>query len=225
MTIKELLNFLKELKHNNNREWYLANKSLFDEVKLFTRETAQSLINEISQFEPEAARLQPADCTYRIFRDTRFSSDKTPYKTHIGIFVNPPHGKKSLRMGYYLHLEPAGCFVAAGNIGYSGKLLAKIRQDIFDNVDEYLEIINNPDFKKFFPTVGEDLVKTAPKGFPSDWKHIDLIRPRNYIASYALKDSEVIKKDFISKVGEIFEITKPFNDFINYTVDSFNEEI
>lgn len=223
MDIKELLNFLSAVKKNNNREWYLENKEIFDRVKLTTRELAQNLLNEIATFEPDASYLTPADCTYRIYRDVRFSNDKSPYKTHIGIFINPPQGKKSLRMGYYLHLEPRKCFLAAGNIGFPPKLLANVRKAIYDNVDEYLEIINEPEFKRLFPVVGENPVKTAPKGFSREWEHIELVKPRDFIVSLPVKDSEAGKPQFLKKAAEIFRVTKPFNDFINYTVDEYSE--
>lgn len=221
MNIKGLLSFLTDLKKNNNREWFVANKDLFQQARGATTEMASRLLNEISIFEPEAINLSPSDCTYRIYRDIRFSIDKSPYKTHIGIFINPPSGKKSLRMGYYLHIEPGNCFLAAGNIGYPTRLLTMIRQDIYDNIDEYLGIINKPEFKRYFPIVGEDSLKTSPKGFPSDWEHIDLLRPKTFLVSYRIADKEIMNRNFIMKAAEIFRISKPFNDFINYSVDRF----
>ena len=91
--MKEILNFLKELKRNNNREWFVANKETYLSVKRKADILTYALIAKISEFDPEAARLRVEDCTYRIYRDTRFSPDKTPYKTHIGIYINPPKGK------------------------------------------------------------------------------------------------------------------------------------
>lgn len=225
MDIKELLEFLTKLKKNNNREWFQENKEQYRQVQTLTMEIAEKLLNNMAGFEPEISRLTPTDCTYRIYRDVRFSIDKSPYKTHIGIFINPPYGKKSLRMGYYLHLEPNNCFLGAGNIGYPTKLLTRIRKDIYDNVDEYLGIIEDPVFKKNFPVVGDDLLKTAPKGFPSDWEHLDLIRPRTYFANHQLSDEDLSQTDFIEKVVDLFHIAKPYNDFINYSIDEYLESI
>ena len=217
--MENILQFLKELKINNNRDWFEQNKSRYLAVKDQIENFTQCIINGISDFDDSAKYLSPKDCTYRIYRDTRFSTDKTPYKTHIGIFINPPEGKKSFRMGYYLHLEPENCSIGVGNICLPPKLILGIRQSIRDNIEEYLEIINNPDFKKYFKKVGENPVKTAPKGFSKDWEHIELVKPKDYYTSHNLTKKEVCSKNFHKKVIEIFRAGKPFMDFINYTID------
>lgn len=217
--MKEIISFLKKLAKNNDRDWFNANKSEYLKVKAKVDTLAQLLINEVAAFDSEAAYLSVADCTYRIYRDTRFSSDKTPYKTHIGIFINPPYGKKSNRMGYYLHIEPDNCFVAVGTVCLPSKTVTAIRQSIYDNVDEYLEIINNPEFKEAYPEIGENPVKTAPKGIPRDWEYLPLVRPRDFVATHYLSEKEISSSDLPQKAGALFRIAKPFNDFINYTID------
>ena len=109
--MKEVYKFLKDLSRNNNREWFLANKQRYLDVKARVDELASLLIGLVSEFDPRASRLSASDCTYRIYRDTRFSNDKTPYKTHFGIFINPPLGKKGETLGYYFHLEPEASLV------------------------------------------------------------------------------------------------------------------
>lgn len=146
--MNEIYNFLKELKKNNNREWFNANKERYLKVKATVDAFTQQLINATATINPEAARLTPSDCTYRIYRDTRFSPDKTPYKTHIGIFICPGGNKKSDRCGYYIHLEPGNSFVGGGCWCPPAPLLKEIRQSIYDNIDEYLEIINAPVFRE-----------------------------------------------------------------------------
>ena len=223
--MEEVLSFLKELNLNNNREWFESNRSRYLVVKDYIENFTQELINGISDFDESAKYLTPKDCTYRIYRDTRFSMDKTPYKTHIGIFINPPYGKKSFRMGYYLHLEPRKCAIGVGNVCLPPKLITSIRESIRDNIEEYLGIIENPSFKKYFPSVGENPVKTAPKGFSKDWEYIDLLRPKDYYTSHSLKSKEVLAKNFSETALEIFKTGKPFMDFINYTVDEFGESL
>lgn len=223
--MEEVLSFLKELGLNNNREWFESNRSRYLVVKDYIENFTQELINGISDFDESAKYLTPKDCTYRIYRDTRFSMDKTPYKTHIGIFINPPYGKKSFRMGYYLHLEPRKCAIGVGNVCLPPKLITSIRESIRDNIEEYLGIIENPSFKKYFPSVGENPVKTAPKGFSKDWEYIDLVRPKDYYTSHSLKSKEVMAKNFSETVLEIFKTGKPFMDFINYTVDEIGETL
>ena len=104
--MKETLKFLRDLKRNNNREWFAANRERYEHALQYTRSLTQELIDRIAEIDPSAAMLSVGDCTYRIYRDTRFSPDKTPYKTHIGIFINPPGGKKAPSGGYYFHIEP-----------------------------------------------------------------------------------------------------------------------
>lgn len=220
--MEETLNFLRELSQNNNKDWFDKNKDRYLKVKAFIESFTQDLINGISEFDADARYLTPKDCTYRIYRDTRFSQDKTPYKTHIGIFINPPQGKKSFRMGYYLHLEPDACAIGVGNVCLPPKLIYEIRKSIKDNIEEYLEIIESPEFKKWFKKVGENPVKTAPKGFQKDWEYIELVRPRDYYTSYDLTARDVTAKNFCKKAVSIFKAGKPFMDFINYTVDEMS---
>lgn len=213
------MNFLAELAQNNNREWFAANKERYLRVKEYAELLTQELLNRIAKFDPDAAYLTPADCTYRIYRDTRFSPDKTPYKTHIGIFINPPYGKKSMRMGYYLHLEPGGSFVAGGTVCLPSKTVTAIRQSIADNIEEYVSIINNPEFHKIYPNVGANPVKTAPKGFDRNWEYIELVKPRDFVVDHKLTLRDLFSASLADKVADLFRIAKPFNDFINYTID------
>lgn len=221
--MEEVLNFLKELSINNNRDWFEKNKDRYLNVKNYIEDFTQNLINGISEYDSDVKYLTPKDCTYRIYRDTRFSTDKTPYKSHIGIFINPPYGKKSFRMGYYLHIEPENCAMGVGNVCLPSNLISGIRQSIKDNIEEYLEILNNPEFKKYYKKVGENPVKSAPKGFSKEWEYIELVRPKDYYTSHPLKQREVVAKNFDKKAIEIFSKGKPFKDFMNYTIDELNE--
>ena len=221
--MEEVLEFLKELTLNNNKEWFDRNKERYLKVKELIDSFTQELLNGISEFDGPAKFLNVKDCTYRIYRDTRFSQDKTPYKTHIGIFINPPYGKKSYRMGYYLHLEPGNCHLGVGNVCLPPAMIQGIRKSIRDNIEEYLEIIENPEFKKIYHQIGENQVKTAPKGFSKDWVYIDLVRPRDYYTSHNLTDREVVSRNFLKKAVGLFKTGKPFMDFINYTVDEMDE--
>lgn len=222
--MEEVLKFLVELRENNNRVWFEENREKYLEVKNKIEDLTQDLINDISEFDSDAKFLTPKDCTYRIYRDTRFSADKTPYKTHIGIFINPPFGKKSFRMGYYLHLEPDACEIGVGNVCLPPNYIKAIRESIRDNIEEYLEIINQEEFKKLFQKVGDNAVKTAPKGFSKDWDYIDLVKPKDYYTSHRLKNRDVTAKNFNNKAVGIFQTGKPFMDFINYTVDELSEK-
>lgn len=217
--MKSIISFLRSLRRHNDRVWFNENKERYLAVKAEVESLTEKLIEGIAEFDPEARRLKPADCLYRIYRDTRFSADKTPYKTHIGIYINPPYGKKSLRCGYYLHLEPDNSIVAGGAWCPESKMLKAIRQDIFDNTDEYLEIIDSPEYRRFYPVPGDNLLKTAPKGFPKDWEHIDMIKPRDFTAYTRLTDQQLASPDIIRLILERMKAIKPLNDFFNYTID------
>lgn len=221
MTTKHILPFLKKLAAHNDREWFAAHKSEYDEVKKEAEGLCRDLILLVAEADPRAASLRVSDCMYRIYRDTRFSADKTPYKTHIGIFINPPHGKKGLTMGYYFHLEPGNCFFAAGTIGWPSEVLRAVRQSIYDDIDEFREIVEDPEFRKYSPEIGFDKLKTAPKGFPKDWEYIEYLKPRTYCTETKLDDDFFDSPGFADRLRPMIAQGKRFNDFINYTVEEF----
>lgn len=222
MNLTPVYQFLKTLACNNNRDWFNAHKNEYQAIKAITDDVAAQLIELVSRYDPRASMLSVSNCTYRIYRDTRFSQDKTPYKTHIGIFVNPPLGKKSLTAGYYLHLEPGATAIYGGSYYMPSDLLRRLRTEIFDNVEEYQAIVESPEFKTLFPTVGYDPLKTAPKGFPKDWPYIDYLKPRMFGVTAPLAD------DFLDHNG--IEGLEPYikqiyrlNTFYNYTLDTTQE--
>lgn len=214
--------FLRRLRSHNDREWFKSHKAEWDRVAELSRTVAADIISAVAMVDERAALLDVRDCTYRIYRDTRFSADKTPYKTHIGVFVNPPGGKKSLTCGYYVHLEPGQCMVCGGTIGLPPKVISAIRADIRDNIDEYRSIVESDEFRTLLPQLGENPLKTAPKGFDRDWPWLDYVRPRDFVAASPLPDA------FFENSGEpetallpYFRQIRRFNDFINYTIERF----
>lgn len=221
--MQDILEFLKQLAANNNREWFNAHKNEYLKVKEQVELLTSQLINIVAQIEPEAAYLTPADCLYRIYRDTRFSSDKTPYKNHIGIYINPRGGKKSEFCGYYIHIQPGECIVGGGAWFPEAPLLKEYRSEIYNNIEEYLEIIRNPEFSKYYQPYWQEPLKTAPKGFPKDWKYIDLLKPKSFVMASQLSDKEFVSKDMMKKFGKLFRLLKPFNDFFNFTLEEHPE--
>lgn len=217
--MKEILDFLKQLAANNNREWFNAHKSEYLIIKDKIEQLTALLIARLTEIEPEASRLSPGDCLYRIYRDTRFSPDKTPYKTHIGIYINPRGGKKSEYCGYYIHIEPGNCMVAGGAWYPPAPLLKEYRNEIYNNVEEYLEILEKPEFAAVFKPYWEEALKTAPKGFPKDWEHIDLLKPRSFTVASLMSDKEFCSKGNIDRIIELCGILKPYNDFFNFTLE------
>ena len=222
--MEKTISFLKALAANNCREWFALHKEEYMEVKKRVDDLAGLLIGLVAEEESEAARFRPSDVTYRIYRDTRFSNDKTPYKTHIGIFINPPGGKKSMRCGYYFHIEPGACMVCAGNMPLPGVLTRAIRQSIYDETEEYLSIVKSPEFTKYFPVVGSDFLKTAPKGFPRDWEHIDLLRSKDFSVTMQVENDYLRQEGLASRLRPVIRQMKRFNDFINFAIDEALDE-
>lgn len=218
MDIQRIYTFLGNLAQNNTKEWFDDNREEYQEVKKIFEAFVQSLINRIALVDPSVMALRPKDCTYRIYRDIRFSPDKTPYKTHMGAYINPK-GKKSPLFGYYIHLEPGNSLVGGGSICLPTKLLTQIRENIYNRVHEYISIVENPDFKKFFPIVGEDFLKTAPKGFSKDYEYIDYLRCKEYICSYRVDDSYFTSGGYIDQIGEPLQELKHLAEFINSALD------
>ena len=219
--MKEIFQFLRALRRHNDREWFAAHKQDYLRVKETAENFTARLIAALAGIDPEAARLTPADCTYRIYRDTRFSADKTPYKTHIGIFICPPFGKKSIMAGHYFHLEPDNTFYACGTWYLPPKALKAVRQSIYDEIDEYRSIVESAEFRQYFTSVGEDFLKTAPKGFPKEWQWIDYLRPRMFCATAPLSEQTVCAPDAIDRLLDMMRQGKRLDDFLNYTIEDY----
>ena len=220
MPIKNIIHFINELKINNNREWFAENKTWYEQVRVEFEQLSKNLIVEISKFDPEIKNLEVKDCIFRIYRDTRFSHDKTPYKTHFGVFIASAGGRKSQRAGYYLHLDPAGCFVAVGVWCPEPILLKALRQSVYDNIDELNEIRSNPDFSRYFTAFfEEDKLKNVPSGFPKDFPDAELLKLKHYLVEYQLDEPMLNTENFVPKLADILKQAYPFNQFLNYTVD------
>ena len=220
MNTKNIINFLTELKANNNRDWFATNKDWYTEAKNDFEEICKSLILSISTFDDDIKNVELKDCVFRIYRDIRFSHDKTPYKTHFGAFIASAGGRKSQRGGYYLHLDPAGSFVAVGVWCPPPPLLKALRQSVYDNIDELMDIIENKNFKKHFDTFFEgDKLKRVPNGYPKDFENAELLKLKHYLVKHQLDDELLFSSHFVNRLSELSTIAYPFNKFLNYTVD------
>lgn len=220
MNIPTIFQFLKELSVNNNREWFNEHKDDYLKAQFEFENLLTVIINQIALFDEDIKGVQAKDCTYRIYRDTRFSPDKTPYKIHFGGYINAK-GKKSEHCGYYVHLQLGNCLLAGGSLCPPPNILKALRQSVYDNIDEYLSIVEDPSFKKHFPVIGENFLKTAPKGFPKDFKYIDYLKCKEFICSCQVPDEFFLDKNMLANVSDIFMQLKRFSDFTNYTIDEF----
>ena len=220
MNLQIILDYLKQLIANNNRDWFNLHKDLYLEAKSVFETFTEQYINRMSLLEPELGALTPQECEWRIYRDTRFSPDKTPYKDHFGAFLAPHGGKRSPFAGYYIHLTPGGCMFASGVWGPDKDLLTALRQSVLDNYDELEDIFSAPAFLKYFSGFDTyyQLART-PLGFPRDFKHDDWLRLKAFTLTHHLTDKQVADPHFIDLLLDISAAAKPLNNFLNYTVE------
>jgi len=218
---KQTLAFLKKLKQNNNRDWFSEHKPEFtvvqDQAKAFYSEVRNRLEkhDEIDQFK-----------LYRIYRDVRFSKDKTPYQPHFaGSFSRLGD---ALRGSYYIRIRPGETFVAGGFWQPNKEDLLRIRQEIDIDDSEIREILANKDYQKYFGTSfdGAEL-KSAPRGFDKQHKAVDLLRKKGFIATRHFTDKEVLSNNFIEEVSNSFKALRPFFDLFSdiLTTDLNGESI
>lgn len=224
--MKHILTFLRNLKANNNRDWFAAHKNEYEIAKNDFEKAGNSLIYHLAAFDPDLGKVNIKDCVFRIYRDIRFSHDKTPYKTHFGAYIAYPDGRKSVRGGYYLHIDPEeGCFLAAGVWSPQPPVLNALRRSIFEHYDEFEEITKEPKFQQYFGDsfYQEDKLKKIPAGFPSDFKNPEILKLKHYLVSVDLSEEKVLRDDFIEYAAQLAEIAYPFVQFLNYTVDELSE--
>jgi uncharacterized protein (TIGR02453 family) len=213
---KATLDFISGLQKNNDREWFNNNRKLYDTAKSNFESFVQALIENITEFEPILKGLEAKNCIYRINRDTRFSNDKSPYKTNFGAFIVRGGRKNGDKFaGYYVHIEPGKSMIAGGAYMPPSPWLASIREKISDQPQLIKEILNEKDFKKHFKGLEGDKLKKAPKGFPPDHPVIELLRYKSYLAVNEISDNQVLEGRFLNFVLENLRAMKPLNDFLN----------
>lgn len=223
MISKETFTFLKDLKENNYKEWFDQNRMRYTELKKDFERFINVLLAEIASFDRNSAMTSAKDSIFRINRDVRFSNNKNPYKTNFGAFV-AKGGRKGINAGYYVHVEPGECFLAGGIYMPSGPMLKAIRNEIFENITEFKDIINAPSFTKHFGNQfwGEKL-KTAPKGFPKDFADLDYLKYKYYTVVKNEPDKIYWRDDFINEVSIVFKAIYPLNQFLNRAVEEVNK--
>jgi uncharacterized protein (TIGR02453 family) len=219
MISKETFQFLRQLKLNNDKAWFDANRTLYTQLRNNFETFISVVIAEIGKFDREAAQTTAKASLFRINRDIRFSNDKLPYKTNFGAFI-ARGGRKGINSGYYIHIEPGECFLAGGIYMPSGPMLKAIREEIFENISEFKEIIRAPAFIRHFgDRIGEDKLKSAPRGFPKDFPDMDYLKYKSYTVLKSEPDSVYQKTDFIEEVKSVFQAMAPFNNFLNHAVE------
>lgn len=191
LLVKETFDFLKKLEKNNNRDWFQANKKLFDAAQANLVEFSGFLIGEIGKFDDAVVGIDPLKCVFRIYRDVRFSKDKSPYKTNLGSYISPG-GRKSMQPGYYFHVQPGRSFIAAGKHMPDGGECLKIRTAIAENTGDFLKIVNKKSFVEQFGEMRGDKLKTAPKGFAADHPAVEYLWLKEFMAFAELHDDKFV---------------------------------
>lgn len=210
-----IFDFLKDLKDNNNREWFQANKSRYEKAKTEFETFVNSLIPGLRQIDPQLDMLTAKDCVFRIYRDVRFSHDKSPYKTNMGAYI-ARGGKGSILAGYYVHFEPGASMLAGGLYMPPAETLKKVRDEIYYQAEDFKKIILD---KKFVSTFGEiddpEKMKNPPKGYPKEFPDIDLLKFRNYAVMHKVPDSRAGSDGYLEYSLDVFRKLYPLNAWFN----------
>ncbi|MBI33838.1 MAG: TIGR02453 family protein [Flavobacteriales bacterium] len=213
-TISELnFKFLREIKNNNNRNWFAQNKSVYQQHQDLLVSFAEKMmvrLNEHDKIEYRSGKKT----VIRVYRDIRFSKDKSPYKTYSGMGFR--RSTQLLRGSYYIHLEPSKSFVGGGFWEPSKEDLLKIRKGIESDESEFRKIVSSQEFVSVFGKLKGKQLKTCPKGFSKDSTAIDLLRFKQYILTKEFSDDDVISYDFFDRAHEVFKSMRPFLDFMSY---------
>jgi len=215
--MQHTLHFLIDLKFNNNRNWMKSNDARYREAKATFEDLVEKVIADIKTFDKSLGDVKTADCLFRIYRDVRFSANKEPYKTNFGAFM-APGGRKSEFAGYYMHFEPDSSFLGGGIYMPQSDILRAIREYVFNNTAEFKQIICDSQFKKYFPALWGDTLKSAPAGFAKDFKDIDLLKYKHYVVSHDVSNEFWLDKDVVEKILRVFKAQHTFNEFLNKAV-------
>jgi uncharacterized protein (TIGR02453 family) len=219
MNFDLILQFLKNLAKNNDRQWFEKNKSKYLEAKDHFDRFVAELLTELTDIDQSLAGLNPKKITFRIYRDVRFSKNKLPYKSNMSAGFSP-RGKMVDEPGVYLHIQPGNkSFVAAGLWMPQPEPLAKIRQEIDYNGNTLVKIVTDKKFKKMYGAFDpESSLKNTPKGYEKDHPHREWLKLKSFVVLHAFTDEEVKSKKFMKTVIDTYKTAKPLNDFLKEAI-------
>ena len=222
MISKETLDFQQDLKENNNREWFLANKKRYESYKKEYHELIGQFIEIMRQKDPALKSIEVKDCAFRINRDIRFSKDKTPYKTNLAIWMSA--GNKNINLaGYYIHIKKGESFIAAGVYWPEAADLKKIRNEMAYFHEDLIKITTDKKFISQFKALDrtpENSLKTVPKGYDKEHPAIAYLKLKCVTVTEKIDDKSLADKDFVKKMCDKLIVAKPLNDFINRALTS-----
>ena len=222
MLSKDTLQFLEDLKANNNTQWMHANKKRYEDYKKDYHNYIASILAEMKPLDKNLESLEVKNCTFRINRDIRFSKDKSPYKTNIGVWLTQNKFKKN-SPGYYIHFEKGNSFIAGGVWCPDTDELKRIRKEIAFFYEDLEAIVDNKTFKKEFSTLDRDeknSLKKAPKDFDANHPAIEFLKLKSFTASQKLADNTFFNPNFSKMVAQKLIALKPINDFLNRALET-----
>lgn len=222
MITKEALQFLNDLVANNNTEWMHANKKRYESFKKDYHNYIASILAEMKPLDKSLEPLEVKNCTFRINRDIRFSKDKSPYKTNIGVWLTQNKNRKN-SPGYYIHFEKGNSFIAGGVWCPEPSELKQIRKEIEFFHDDLEKIVNDKTFKSEFGELTRDetnVLKKAPKDFDPSHPAIEFLKLKSFTASERIDDKLFTQSDFSQKIAKKLAALKPMNDFLNRALET-----
>lgn len=215
------LRFLTDLKANNNKPWFDANRPFYEAARADFLAFLTPVIDELGRLDPAiaGANLQPRACIFRINRDVRFSTDKSPYKIHFGAWFHAG-GKHTNSAGYYLHVQPGGAFVAGGLYMPEPKVLAALRQEIDYNLPAFEALLNHPGFTAHFTGLSrEDALQRPPKGYEASNPAVEYLKLKSFTASHPLPDALLTGPALLGEVMGAFRGLQPLVGFMNGSLE------
>lgn len=218
------LHFLEELKNNNQKEWFHEHKKEYDLFKKEYHGLIAALLQEMKALDHVLEPLEIKHCTFRINRDIRFSKDKSPYKTNMGIWLSTDKNKKNAP-GYYLHYEKGKSFIAGGVYCPETEDLKKIRKEIAFFQEDLEEILENTIFKKVYGELdreAQNVLKKAPKDYEPTHPAIEHLKLKSFTATHAIEDTIFTDTDFAKKIAQKLILLKPLNVFLNRAMETID---
>lgn len=216
MITKEAVQFFEDLVANNNTEWMHANKKRYEDFKKDYHSYISSILAEMKPLDPNLDALEVKNCTFRINRDIRFSKDKSPYKTNIGVWLTQNKNSKNAP-GYYIHFEKGNSFIAGGCWCPEPGELKQIRKEIAFFYEDLEAIVSDKKFKSEFGTMSQDeknTLKKAPKDFESNHPAIEFLKMKSFTASQKIDDKLFLDNNFSKIIAQKLIVLKPMNDFL-----------
>lgn len=212
--MKYIPQFLAELAENNNRDWFQANKSRYEkEVKKPLEQFVESLIDHMQEWDPRIL-ITPRDAIFRINRDTRFSADKSPYKTNVGALISPLGKAKKEFPGYYFHLEPGKLFLGGGAYFLEKEMLERVRRYILLHTGEFSGVMRAPAFEKVFGPIQGEAIKRIPAEHKAVFEKEPLIANKQFYYMAEWPDSTVEREDLAEWAAAQFRVAKGVNDLL-----------